>query len=105
MKFSNTRNSETNKQFTDLKEEEKTCSGFNPRRDKDGRNSKSKAIKIEIVWRRAESAVRIGNSSRGGRDVIEETAMLVVSDQEEDFVPLWTGSQSFIDLFDEFLAF
>lgn len=63
----------------------------------------SESVALSVMGRLGVSLVVRANS-RGGRNVVEETTSLVVSQEKERFFPLRTVAQSLIDLLDEDLA-
>lgn len=82
-----------------------TGSRFYPRRYQNGGNPDTETVKVEIVWLGTGNVVGTGNAGDRSWNVIVETAVLVVYNEEQDLIPLRACSESFVDLFYEFLSF
>lgn len=78
------------------------------RRDKPSRHTAAQTVKGEGVGAAVDGGLGVGLVVRAdgkrGLDVVEETAGLVVGDEQEGLVPLGTGADSIVDLLDEDLA-
>lgn len=75
-----------------------------PRRDHDGRNSNSEPIKTEQKRLRSNDSVGARNTGDRRRNVVEESTVLIVGDDEQSFVPLRRRSKRLVDLLNEHLS-
>nr|GLL42947.1 uncharacterized protein A4U43_C02F80 [Ipomoea trifida] len=76
----------------------------NPWRNQQCWHAHAQPIKLEVVRRRSDDPIGIRHAGNWRRHVIIEPAVLVISDQQCHFFPLWTGSQSFIHLLHKLLS-
>ena len=81
-----------------------TRARLDPWRDEYGRDADAEAVEGEADGRRADNAVGAGHAGDGGGDVVEESAVLVVGDDEEGLAPLRARPERLVDLLDEALA-
>lgn len=81
-----------------------TNSLVNPGGNENCGHTDTEAIKLEVERIRTNNTIRIGDSRDRGGDMVVETAVLVIGDKKGGLIPLWTGTESLIDLLDELLA-
>jgi hypothetical protein len=67
-----------------------------PRRDRDSWNADTQLVESESI--RGNSFIWCGDTFCWGRNMVIEPTVLIVSDEEQSFIPLWSGSKSFVDL-------
>lgn len=81
-----------------------TSSFLNPRRDEEAGHAHPKPFKLEVVGIRSNNSIRLGHSDNRCRNMVIESTMLIVCDNQGGLVPLRTGPQCLIHLFDKPLA-
>lgn len=78
------------------------------RRDEPGRHTAAQTVKVEGVGGAVGGGFGVGlvvwADGKRGLDVVEETAGLVVGDQQQGLVPLGPGADGIVDLLEEDLA-
>lgn len=83
---------------------EHTSAFLYPWRNHDSRNSDSEPIKLEQKRLRTDDSVGTRYPSDRRRNVVEESAVLVIGDDEQSLVPLRRRSERLVNLLDEHLS-
>ena len=81
---------------------------LNPGRNKQGRNTAAETVEFEGVvssrWNFLGVSEVIRSRCQWWRNVVVETTCLIVGQDEEGLVPLGTGAEGIVDVFDEGFA-
>ena len=80
------------------------CSFINLGRYQNGWYTNSKPIEGKVVRLGPNYTIQIGHMSNWSWDMIEESSMLIISDEKHHFIPLRTGSDRFIHFLDKLLS-
>lgn len=81
-----------------------TCACRDPRRDQESWHSHTQPLEIEGIRRSGpDQSIRAGHASDRSWNVIMESAVLIIRDEEEDLIPLRTSSERLVNFFDQFL--